>query len=187
MGKQSRFLRRAALRENQPDAGSDPPAQYGKTRRILWAAALVIVTLLNVVLLCCYVAIRRPAADPRSGEVEELIRRYFRTWSSQDMKGYGECFLANSSIQFVNADGKVEQSTLPAFLAYQGELLRTGPAQKEAPESLDIRFEANLARVVVYWKLTAGSRDVFGYDHFTLMKRDGKWGIVNLVFYETKP
>jgi hypothetical protein len=55
------------------------------------------------------------------------------------------------------------------------------------PESIDIRFEAKLARVVVYWKLTIGStREVFGYDHFTLSKRNGKWGIVNLVFYETK-
>jgi hypothetical protein len=103
------------------------------------------------------------------------------------MKGYGECFLTNSCIQFVDSRGNIQQFALPAFLAYQGELLRTGPRETETPESIDIRFESQLARVVVYWKLTAGSREVFGYDHFTLMKRDGKWGIVNLVFYQGKP
>ena len=34
-----------------------------------------------------------------------------------------------------------------------------------------------------HWKLTAGKRVEYGYDHFTLMKQDGQWRIVNLVFY----
>ena len=51
---------------------------------------------------------------------------------------------------------------------------------------MDIRFESKLARVVVYWKLTAGPKTEYGYDHFTLMKHEGRWRIVNLVFYVTK-
>jgi ABC-type transporter MlaC component len=38
----------------------------------------------------------------------------------------------------------------------------------------------------VYWKLTAGPRLQYGYDHFTLMKQNGEWKIVNLVFYGVK-
>ena len=34
---------------------------------------------------------------------------------------------------------------------------------------------AKLARAIVYWKLTAGPRVEYGYDHFTLMKNRGKW------------
>ena len=56
----------------------------------------------------------------------------------------------------------------------------------EVPVKTDITFEADLARAVVYWKLTAGPRTQFGYDHFTLIKQDGEWKIANLVFYGTK-
>ena len=60
----------------------------------------------------------------------------------------------------------------------------TSPAV-EVPTSIDIRFEAKLARAVVAWKLTQGRRVETGYDHFTLIKLGGKWRIVNLVFYGT--
>ncbi len=188
-------MRRACLQDKQHVVERYPPLQSKNNRRIPWVAVLVVATVgLAVVAVCTVVSYRSftvaPTSgitdDSRSSEVEEFIRRYFRTWSSQDMKGYGECFLENSTIQFIDSEGKVEQFALPAFLANQGEILRAGQNQNEVPESIDIRFESNLARVVVYWKLTVGPREVFGYDHFTLLKRNGKWGIVNLVFYETK-
>jgi len=164
-----------------------------RTRRILWDAVLVIATAgLSVGAVLTGVAWRSPsvrpigagAADPRAAEVEELIRRYFRTWSSQDLQGYGDCFLENAAIQFIDADGKIEPFALPDFLASQDKVFRCGQHDTESPESIDIRFESELSRVVVYWKLTAGPREVHGYDHFTLLQRDGKWGIANLTWYE---
>jgi hypothetical protein len=195
MGKRSPLLGRAGVQQKRRVVGPAPPSQNETKRRVPWAARLLIVAAGLVVVTACSVAVFHSlAADPtgrksdapRDQEVEELIRRYFRTWSSHDMKGYGDCFLSNSCIQFIDAQGRIEQFALPAFLANQGDLLRAGQDEAEVPESIDIRFESRLARVVVYWKLTTGSREVFGYDHFTLMKRNGKWGIVNLVFYETK-
>ena len=102
------------------------------------------------------------------------------------MKGYGECFLGNASIQFIDAQGRIRQEALSDFLANQADILSRGRQENEVPVSIDVRFESKLARVVVYWKLTVGSSEVFGYDHFTLMQREGKWGIVNFVFYETE-
>ena len=164
------------------------------TRRGFWKAALAIATAFSLGALGTYVVLRRlaPAANggsadgPRAAEVEKLIRRYFRTWSAQDLEGYGECFWEDSSAQFIDAGGKIVHFTRPEFLASQREFLRSGPRATEVPESIDIRFESELARVVVYWKLTVGPQEVFGYDHFTLLERDGKWGIVNLVWHETK-
>ena len=170
------------------------PAPGTKNRRFLWEVVLVVATAgLSVGAVCAVVAYRNPVAkpigagadDPRAPEVEELIRRYFRTWSNQDIKGYGECFLENAAIQFIDTDGKIKPFALPEFLADQDTVFRAGQHETEAPESIDIRFEAELARVVVYWKLTVGPREVLGYDHFTLLQRDGKWGIVNLTWYET--
>ena len=132
----------------------------------------------------------KPAAaeDPRRAEVEQLIQRYFRTWSNQDLEGYGACFRSNACIQFIDSDGTLGTQPLLPFLASQRESHeRARHRQTEVPESIDIRFEQELARVVVYWKLTAGPRVDYGYDHFTLMKYRGQWQIVNLVFYVKQP
>ena len=119
--------------------------------------------------------------------IEQFIQRYFRTWSDRDIDAYGKCFWPNSDIQFIDARGKITRYSLDKFLASQREAhRRSRHRQTEVAESIEIRFEAKLARAIVYWKLTAGPRVEYGYDHFTLMKNRGKWGIVNLVFYATK-
>jgi hypothetical protein len=182
MSRRSRSARREAIEQNPFDAGSGPSQKH---RRLLWAAVLIVATA-GVTVGAVHLAESFHRADPRAAEVEELIRRYFRTWSSQDIQGYGECFLENASIQFIDPDGKIENYALPAFLADQGEFLRAGRNASEVPVSIEIRFESELARVVVNWKLSTGVSEVLGYDHFTLLKRNGKWGIVNLAFYNTK-
>jgi pyroglutamyl-peptidase len=121
-------------------------------------------------------------------EIKEFIGRYFRTWSNQDMKGYEACFLPEASIQHISAAGRLTTSSRPQFIASQRNYHRTSPVRTtEVAESVDIRLEGKLARVVVFWKLTAGARMEWGYDHFTLIRQDGGWRIVNLVFYETPP
>jgi hypothetical protein len=112
------------------------------------------------------------------------VDRYFRTWSNQDMKGYDACFLPDACIQLLDARGRLYTYSRERFVAGQAEFHRTSPHRAtEVPESVDVRFEAKLARVVVFWKLTAGPRRETGYDHFTLAPQDGGWRIVNLTFY----
>jgi pyroglutamyl-peptidase len=126
------------------------------------------------------------AKDPRYQEIKEFISRYFRTWSEQDMKGYDECFLPDACIQFIDSQDRLHTSARAGFVANQAEYHRTAPHKSvEVPEAMDIRFEAKLARAVVSWKLTAGPRTERGYDHFTLVKHEGKWRIINLTFYAT--
>lgn len=129
-----------------------------------------------------------PAADkdPRQAEVKEMVTRYFKTWSDQDMRGYDACFLPDAVVQHIDDRGRVSNSGRAEFVASQREYHRTAPEKTvEVPETIEVTFEGKLARAVVYWKLTAGKRVEYGYDHFTLMKHDGKWRIVNLVFYGT--
>lgn len=125
------------------------------------------------------------AKDPRQAEVKEMVERYFRTWSNQDMKGYEDCFLPDAIVQFIDERGRVSNSGRAEFVAGQRDYHRTAPEKTtEVPERIEITFEGTkLARAVVYWKLTTSTRKEFGYDHFTLIKQDGKWRIVNLVFY----
>jgi pyroglutamyl-peptidase len=124
--------------------------------------------------------------DPRIAQVKELITRYFLTWSSQDMRGYNDCFLPEAAIQFIDPRGGVTTTLRQQFVDAQHDVhLRSRQRMVEVPESIDVRIEEKLARAVVHWKLTAGTRIDRGYDHFTLVRQDGRWKIVNLVFYTT--
>jgi hypothetical protein len=125
--------------------------------------------------------------DARLPDVKQLVEKYFRSWSNQEMDAYGECFLPGASIQFISPSGDLDTQGVREFLTNQRRYQMARPA-KETPQSIDIHFEKRLARAVVYWKLDDGSgTPKFGYDHFTLVERDGKWRIVNLAFYETNP
>jgi pyrrolidone-carboxylate peptidase len=124
------------------------------------------------------------AKERREKQVKDFIGRYFRTWSNQDMQGYDQCFMRDACIQFIDPQGGLHTSGRKDFVASQREYHRKSLVRTvEVPETIDIRFEQELARVVVYWKLTAGQRRERGYDHFTLMNSGGEWKIVNLTFY----
>jgi len=131
--------------------------------------------------------IPRKSEDPRHQQVERFVRTYFRTWSNRDTEGYDACFLPKASIQFIDSEGQLSTYTRAQFVASQRKYHRTARHRMtEVAESIDIRFESKLARAVVHWKLTAGPTTDFGYDHFTLIKHEGEWRIINLVFYSQK-
>ena len=126
-----------------------------------------------------------PREDARTAEVKQFVETYFRTWSNRQMDAYADCFHSDAVIQFIDSTGRVRNQTKEPFCAEQRTVQNTTPAV-EVPTSMEIRFEARLARAVVAWKLTQGRRVETGYDHFTLIKQNGRWRIVNLVFYATE-
>ena len=132
---------------------------------------------------------REQDADARRRqEVKTFVEGYFRSWSRQDMAAYADCFLREAAIQFIDGQGEVHTLDKNDFVAGQREVHRAAPQRMvEVPETIEIRFESRLAEAVVYWKLTAGARTEFGYDHFRLARQAGKWKIMNLVFYGEKP
>jgi pyroglutamyl-peptidase len=131
---------------------------------------------------------RQAAADPREKEVRELIDRYFKSWSNQDLVRYGQCFMPQAAIQLIDPHRGLITMPLAPFLQSQQQAHQASPNQMtETPETIQIRFDAELAHALVYWKLVDGERLEYGYDHFTLMKSDGKWRIANIVFYAVKP
>jgi hypothetical protein len=128
------------------------------------------------------------ASDPRHAEVESFIKLYFSSWSGRDLETYGDCFAPDSCVQYIDDNKRIRLYELGPFLDLQENVHRRSRVRlTETPESIDIRFERDLARVVVYWKLVAGSSTEFGYDHFTLLEDSDGWKIVNLIFYSTPP
>ena len=131
---------------------------------------------------------RQHAADPREKEVGELIDRYFKSWSNQDLVRYGQCFMPQAAIQMIDPHRGLITMPLTPFLQSQQQAHQASPNKMvETPETVKIRFDANLAHALVYWKLVDGERLEYGYDHFTLMKSNGKWRIANIVFYAVEP
>ena len=131
-----------------------------------------------------YQAPAGPAAKEK--EVRAFVEHYFSTWSAQDMDGYDDCFMTDAAIQHIDSQGQLFTIPRPRFVASQRDAHRRSPSRMvEVPESIEIRFEQQIARAVVYWKLTAGARVQKGYDHFTLKQDRGRWRIVNLLFYST--
>lgn len=127
------------------------------------------------------------AKNPELPAIRKLVDGYFKSWSDQRMKDYGDCFAEGSVIQEVTRTGEIFTQTKGPFVAAQASYHKSAVHKAiEVPVSTDFSFEAELARAVVYWKLTAGPRVQFGYDHFTLIKQNGEWKIANLVFYGTK-
>ena len=134
-------------------------------------------------------------AKPKETEViTEFIRRYFSTWSKQDMNGYDDCFLPDASIHYLDSNDAVTTYTRKQFVAFNTDFHKKTEHATEVAESIDIHFSGKLAHVLVFWKLTIGDRRETGYDHFTLLKDGGNWGIINLTYYgsekrtgQTKP
>lgn len=131
-------------------------------------------------------AAQEKEVDKRTPEVKKFVEHYFSTWSNVEMDAYADCFLNDAVVQFIDQRGQLHSQTKKTFIAEQRAVQARNPG-KEVPESIEITFEPNLARAVVYWKLTMGQRVDYGYDHFTLARQQGKWKIVNLVFYKSEP
>ena len=118
--------------------------------------------------------------------MKAFIEHYFKSWSDQDMDAYDDCFMTDACIQYIDHQGQLFTTPRQRFVAGQREVHRRSSVRSiEVPETIEIRFEQKIARVVAYWRLNAGSRVQKGYDHFTLKKERGKWRIVNLLFYAT--
>jgi hypothetical protein len=127
-----------------------------------------------------------PAASARERDVKAFIEHYFKSWSDQDMDAYDDCFLTDACIQYIDPQGQLFTTPRQRFVASQRQVHRQSTVRSiEVPESIEVRFEQKIARVVAYWRLNAGQRVQKGYDHFTLKQERGKWRIVNLLFYAT--
>lgn len=123
-------------------------------------------------------------SSAQHAELKAFIHKYFTSWSNKDIGGYRSCFWPEASIQLLGAGGTVTLYQLQSFIETQRHFLEsTQLPVKEEPISVDIQFERELARIFVHWKLTHGTEIKYGYNHFLLMKHDGTWRILSLVFY----
>lgn len=128
-----------------------------------------------------------PECASQQTKIHDFVVHYFKAWSDRDMEAYERCFFPGASVQYLNPKETLDTIPLKSFLEGQRAFLKGSPPRTmEFAEKIDIRFEGELARAVVYWVFRSGEKIEHGYDHFTLRRMDGEWRILNLLFYEAK-
>ena len=123
----------------------------------------------------------RAQAAPPDAEIAAFIEEYFATWSAHDIEAYGRCFDVDATIQFLSSDGKLKVHGLRGFLETQRRAQAGQPEMREAPTSMRIEREGDVATAFVRWRLESGERVVTGTDCFLLARREGEWLVTALL------
>jgi ABC-type uncharacterized transport system permease subunit len=116
-------------------------------------------------------------------KLSNFLDFYFKSWSSQDMKGYESCFHQDAMIQ-VKSQKSFRTQRLPEFIEEQKLALSMSvDKMTEIPLAKKIYIEKETAHAQVRWKLSARGKEFTGWDHFTLIKSEKGWKILYLYFY----
>lgn len=121
---------------------------------------------------------------PEEPAVREFLTRYFSTWSTQDMEGYGDCFHESARITYLPISGPPRTDTLTDFLYGQRMGHKTSPdPMSEVADTMIIQMDERAAIARVSWTLTKAQQKTTGIDHFSLIKTPAGWKIIHLLFY----
>lgn len=125
-----------------------------------------------------------PPPDPAAAEVRAFLENYFAVWSANNMDGYGKLFAPEAVVHFAEKGGAVHLLPLGPFLESQ-KAAQAEHKMNEGPLSITVRMSPDdrVAQAAVRWKLVDGARTEIGWDHFTLLRHEGGWRIVSLLFY----
>ena len=128
-----------------------------------------------------------PPPEPAVEDVRAFLTKYFLVWSEKKMDAYQDLFEKSAVVHFVDESGKVVAWPLPPFIESQRQAHAAAPAPMiETAERMEIHLspDGRAAQAAVKWKLVEGHKVTIGWDHFTLLRRDNRWFILNLVFYK---
>lgn len=121
------------------------------------------------------------ARAERESEIATLVDEYFSSWSRGDRVSYSRCFHPAAQVQYISEKGEVVSYPLASFLAEQASIQATLHA-REVPLEMRIVIEQDTAHAVARWRLTARGRETTGVDHFVLVRTNGAWRILVLVW-----
>ena len=136
----------------------------------------------------------RPAQkDDRAVKEDVLkeLRQYYADLSARDWKAFAEHFWPGATITTIwQPDGEKAQrvfvSTIPEFVAQAPKGPGSKPIFEETMTGATVTAKGNLAQVWAGYEAKFGEpgkvAEWRGTDAFTLMKHEGRWRIVSLVF-----
>jgi hypothetical protein len=128
---------------------------------------------------------------PEGADVEEKLKQYYDDMSNRDWEKYRSHFWDNATIttawqQPGDSVAIVDVTTIDDFIKETPIGPDSQPVFEEKMKNSKIHVEGNIAEAWVEYEAKFGKRDSLmewsGTDVFTLLRHDGQWKIVSLVF-----
>ena len=128
---------------------------------------------------------------PEGAVVESLIKEYYQDMSARDWKKYRMHFWENATIttawqQPGDSIATVDVTTIDDFIKETPHGPDSKPIFEETMKAARINLKGNIAEAWVDYEAKFGSKDTLnqwtGTDVFTLLRHNGEWKIVSLVF-----
>lgn len=131
------------------------------------------------------------AADAARAEVLAELQQYYADFSARDWEAFASHFWPGATITTVwqppgENQARVVVTSIPDFVAQAPRGPGSKPIFEEKMSSAEVRVHRNLSQVWARYDARFGDpgqvMEWSGVDAFTLMKHDGRWRIVALVF-----
>lgn len=127
---------------------------------------------------------QKPLTHAEEPQVRTFLKKYFDTWSTQDMAGYESCFHPQARVYLLDKSGHVMSQGLTDFIHGQKMAHARSPVpMTEKPLDIRILMDEIGAQAYVTWVLTKGNEEERGVDLFTLKNSPSGWQIISLTFY----
>jgi hypothetical protein len=129
--------------------------------------------------------------DSSEREVHQFLEIYYQTFSNRDWLEFRELFVDNAILTTVWQEDSasspaIHTNTISEFLAQTKEGPDSQPVFEERMVSAKISVKQNLAQAWVEYDAKFGSKESIqewsGYDLISLIRFDGQWKIVSIVF-----
>jgi hypothetical protein len=128
---------------------------------------------------------------PEGAAVEALLKQYYNDMTARDWKKYRAHFWDNGTITTVwkhpnDSTAKVDVTTIDDFVKETPAGPDSQPIFEEIMKSSKISVQGNIAEAWVEYDAKFGTKENqtewSGTDVFTLLRHNGEWKIVSLVF-----
>ncbi|GEM_PF-6533272 len=128
----------------------------------------------------------RMTKGPRESveQIRSFMDEYLRLHAAKGMDGWVKLFLPGASIVRTADDGKVISYKADELAASITEEAKKLESQHETFEDISIDVEGDAASYAATWRLFHNGKEIRrGRAWYTLVRRDGQWGIAALAWY----
>ena len=114
--------------------------------------------------------------------VRNILRLYCKHYSNEDVPSYKSLFSEKARIATVFPNGELFVLSLDDFIYTQAHYFKQSQVREETFDNVIVETDGTVARAVADYTLSDDEGVSAGKDYFTLIKQDGRWKIVFLLF-----
>lgn len=142
--------------------------------------------LVSAVTLCMvWMAVSSHGAPSEEDSLHTFLDAYCGIYSNKDAAAYRSLFHPVASVAYINGDGTVTVMELAEFMETQVQYFQQRKFVRESFENIRMEIDGNAASATADYTLVDETREINGTDFFSLIKENGRWRIISLLFTVT--